>query len=416
MKMVVRLAETMFRWAFRITEALAWMRREWDYGLAIICMLIAAGYLALLVFFTHHIFWDLHFYAAVVKVIGAGGSPYDNSAVASSTDFGFSNGFVYPPLVARAFYALRWFLLSTPGLILLLTFHTIACVAIPYLLAGSPPDWRSRRWLYVWGLYLVLFGLGGLRLLAVGNISAILYAALIFSIVAAVKTKSYRLFWVAILVCAYVKFYLLAYLLFPVILDRRYLAAAALICSIAALYALDYLISPPLFAQYIAQVLAHSSETGLSFFSLLVNVSTPAVAFGFQALFAALIFFSACGLAEHRGRPQNFDLFCCWLFLSAFLASPRIFDYDLAIATVPCVLLTRMLIIDRGTGIVVASVVTAAGSALMVRSPIAISLSLSQWTGTFMILGVWLGSVAHWIEPLLLRPGIPSRLTKRAES
>jgi hypothetical protein len=388
-----------------------WFLARWDYTLATICFATAGGYFFFQIFITHHIFWDINFYSAVVKAVAAGVSPYDNAYISKTLNgVGFSSGFVYPPLVAEVFYKFRWLFLTRTGLTLLLIIHVISWLSIPYLLAGSPKNWYSRNFLYIWGLYLVLFGLGGMRLLVVGNIAAVLFALMVFSIVVAVRTKNYMFFWVTILVCSFVKFYFLAFLLVPVILDKRYVSAAGIICALIALYALNYFISPALFSEYAAQIAAQSSgfgNIGWSIYSLATEIIKTAlgpnddrlsvvIALGIHLVFVVTILLIAYSIAERRPRPERFDLFCCWLFMSAFLISPRIFDYDLAVVIVPFVLLARMLLIERGLGLGVAVTVAVFGFILL-RTPSLFQTELSKWSATFTIVGVWFGTAAHWL-------------------
>jgi hypothetical protein len=82
--------------------------------------------------------------------------------------------------------------------------------------------------------------------------------------------------------------------------------------------------------------------------------------------------------------------------MSAFLISPRIFDYDLAVVIVPFVLLARMLLIERGLGLGVAVTVAVFGFILL-RTPSLFQTELSKWSATFTIVGVWFGTAAHWL-------------------
>jgi hypothetical protein len=386
-----------------------WLLARWEYVLAVICFGVGAAYFLYLVFVTHNIFWDIDFYSAVVKTMAAGFSPYDNVQVFKTFGSGNPAGFVYPPLVAETFYKLRWLFLTPAGWVVLVTTHVISWILIPYLQAGSPKDWYSRKFLYIWGLYLVFFGLGGMRLLVVGNLSGMLYALMILSIIVAVRTGDYKCFWATILVCSFVKIYFLGFLLLPVILDKRYISAVVLICALIALYALNYLFSQELFSEYIVRIAAQPSNTnniGLSIFSLVAKISEamlrpndgrlPVIALGIHMFLVVIIFLFAYAIAERRVRPASFDLFCCWLFMSAFLISPRIFDYDLAVVIVPFVLLGRMLLVERGLGTGVAAIVAVLGFTLL-RTPLMFKTPLSEWSATFTILGVWLGAAIHWL-------------------
>jgi hypothetical protein len=377
-----------------------------------VCSSDLGGYLFVEVVITRNIFWDVNFFSAVVKAMAAGVSPYNNKYISEIPGLvGYSSGFVYPPFVADVFYTFRWLFLTRDGLFVLLLIHVASWISIPYLLAGSPKKWYARNFLYVWGLYLVLFGLGGMRLLIVGNTAAILMALIIFSIVVAVRTKNYMLFWPTILVCSFVKFYLLSFLLVPVILDKRYIGASGIICVLAALHALNYIIDPVRFSEYIAQIGEQSSDLsniGLSFYSLATEIISVAlgptnhrlavalVAIGFHLLFSLAIFVIAYASAGLRSRPERFDPFCCWLFMSAFLISPRIFDYDLAVIIVPFVILGQVLLKERGPGLATAVVVAIFGSILL-RTPSSFETDLSKWGAMFAILGVWIGMAVNWL-------------------
>jgi hypothetical protein len=387
---------------------------HWDVVLAVACFIIAAGYLSLLLFVTHHIFWDFTVYAGVVKAIVAGVSPYNDTYLA--TNFGVQTPFRYPPFVADVFYQFRWLFLSPIGQGLLMLTHVAAWLSIPYLLAGSPRRWYSRDYLYVWGLYLVLFGVAGMRLLVVGNMAAALFAVIILSIVYAVQTKDYRPFWIAILICSFFKFYFIVLLLIPIILDKKYVSACLLVCALIALYGLNYFVEPTLFGEYLDELTRISRDgggvTGWSLYALISSLTNgllptdmrlPAIALGFHLAFVITIFIVAFAIKQRRARPQDFDLFCCWLFMSAFLMSPRIFDYEVAMLTVPAVLLARMLLLQSGKGMIVAVVVTALGT-LLLRTPVSIQTGLAEWSGIFFIFGVWSGAAVHWLTSKRPRP------------
>ena len=79
--------------------SIMWLLARWDFALAAICFAIAGGYFLFLVLVTHHIFWEINFYAAVVKAMAAGMSPYNNDYIYNYHDLGYSTGFIY--LVSR---------------------------------------------------------------------------------------------------------------------------------------------------------------------------------------------------------------------------------------------------------------------------------------------------------------------------
>ena len=215
-----------------VVNLVLWTVARWQWLLGFFCFLVAGIYFVYLALVTHHLFWDVNIYAAAAKAMQSGISPYNFSYLRES--FGINNPYVYPPFVAQIFYRLSWLLLTPFGLTILLLGHILSWLAIPFLEAGSPANWRSRQFIYVWGLYLVLFGLAGIRLLVVGNIAAILFFVLIFSTVRAVRSGRYGFFWVAIIAASFVKSYLLTFLIFPIVLDKKYEQAILAVLFLAA--------------------------------------------------------------------------------------------------------------------------------------------------------------------------------------
>jgi uncharacterized membrane protein len=150
----------------------------------------------------------------------------------------------------------------------------------------------------------------------------------------------------------------------------------------------------------------HPNDTGLSIFSFVAQIMKVGlgpsnslllpVTLGIHFFFSAAIFLTAYAVSERLARPQRFDLFCCWLFLSALLISPRIFDYDLAVISIPFVLLARMLLMKRGLGLGVAVTVAVFGLILL-RTPSYFQIPLSEWSASFVIIGVWFGAAVEWL-------------------
>ena len=225
----------------------------WELVLATVMAMMAAAYVLYLLLVTHNLFWDFNGYIAAVKAMGTGASPYDRTFIASN--FGAQiPQFPYPPLVAEAFYQLSGLFLTPGGLVILLIATIVSVLGIPYLLADFPRRWYSPKFLYMCGLYLVLFGFGGMRLVANGNIQPIVCAAIIVSIIAAVYRHDYKLFWIALAFCSFIKFYFLAFILFPLILDKKYAGSIAFVLLFGALYAANYVFYPELFSQFLTLI------------------------------------------------------------------------------------------------------------------------------------------------------------------
>jgi hypothetical protein len=387
------------------TVRISW---RWKLVFATICFLMAAAYFVYLIFITGNFFWDFQRYVAVVNAMAAGASPYDLEYITKNYSI-FQNSplavtFLYPPLVAELFSKFSWIFTTTTGRIVLLITSAASWISIPYLLAGSPKKWYSLNFLCVWGLYLTLFGFAGIRIFAIGNIAELLNAAMVGSIVIAVRKNDYTLFWTTIAACAMVKIYFLIYLLIPIVLDRKYLGITIFLIFFTIAFSMNYVFDSTLYSQYLSsvQLVSHSPEVaGWSLFSFALKLfylvpglnSDVAVfsAFVVHFVFAFILVLIAYAVSKRYPRPHCFDLLCCWYFLSAFLISPRVFDYDVAVITVPFVLLGRMLIVERGLGLVVALSVAVCGL-VFVRTP------LSDIISCMPIIGVWLGVAVHFLS------------------
>jgi len=382
-----------------LTGAMLWIVRRWISTIFVVALATASAYFLYLIFVTHIIFWDFGIYVAAVEAMAAGKSPYDYAYTQEIS--GWPQQFVYPPLFAQTAYKLKWLLLTPAGATGLLVTHVVSWFSIPYLLAGSPKNWRSRDFLLLCAFYIILFGRGGLKLFCSGNIACILSALMIFSIVVAIRTRSYKLFWVAIIICSSIKIYFLAFLLIPIVMDKKYLSAIAVVIIVAGLYAIDYASNPRLFAEFLSAATWQSEDAflvGRSLYSFVLSGFpvfvgheshlTSMVAWGLHFIFAVMVLLFAYAVARGHGRPTRFDLFCCWIFMSAYLISPRLTDYDTAILIVPFVLLGQMLLRESRLGTGIAATVAFCGSVFL-RTP------LTDWSGLFAILGIWLGTGVH---------------------
>ena len=373
-----------------------------DFALVIITGVLAAAYVLYLLFVSHG-FWDFAAYVVAVQAMEAGASPYDFGFIVSH--FGMGMHFVYPPFVAEAFYKLSGLVLTPVGLATLLIVTIISTLGIPYLLADSPKRWYSPKFLYLCGLYFVLWGFAGIRLVASGNIQAIICAAIVISIVAAVRMQEYKLFWFALAFGSLIKIYFIAFLLVPLILDKKYFASIVFVLLVGMFYAADYLFNPEMFSQFVTTIGSQSMDTqaiGFSFYALAVaalqtvfpndSFRVQVIALGMHFFLVLVIFLLAHAIAARHARPQRFNLFCCWLFMSAYLVSPRLLEYDMVVLVVPLVRLGRMLLSNGGTGLAVAAAIGIC-SFFLIRTPFV------PWVGTFALIGVWLGSAVHWLWP-----------------
>jgi hypothetical protein len=171
---------------------------------------------------------------------------------------------------------------------------------------------------------------------------------------------------------------------------------------LVVLFVIDYALHPQLFREFIATIAQQSDSgmVGLSLYSLLLRsfhlVLGPglrgigAIALAIHFVFVAIIVTLSYSAAARRRRPMQFDIYCCWMFMSACLISPRLLDYDIALLVVPVVVLGQMLLSMKGPGLAIAAVVAILGFVFM-RTP------LSDWSGIIAIVGIWLGSGVAWL-------------------
>src|SRR6185437_2120284 len=385
----------------RVSSTLLRIVAHWDWALAIITSVIGAAYILYILLITHSGFWDFEAYIDAVQAMKVGMSPYDFLYIVQNINSGTLQ-FVYPPLVAAFLYGLSGVALTTTGLTVLLTTAAISTLAIPYVLAGCPRNWFSPKTLYVFGFFFVLFGFGGIRLFLSGNIQSLVCGAIVVSIFIAVKRQDYWLFWIVLGISSFIKFYFLAFLLVPLILDRKYVASISFVLIFGALFTRNYFYDPDLFWQFVSLIGRLSREpeiAGFSLYSFAItalrmafpnDIRVSIIASGLHITFALFVCMLAYSVAQKRTRPERFDLLSCWLFMSAYLISPRLLEYDMAVLVVPLIRLGRMLLLQRGIGIAVAGGIGICGCILL-RTPFV------QWVGTIVLVGVWVGSAVHWL-------------------
>jgi hypothetical protein len=332
-------------------------------------------------------------------------SPYDVTTIAAkygaeTSPFPFS----YPPIIAYLFLKASWIFSSFTGQAVFLLFLATCSLAIPLLQMGWPFQYCQRNIWWVFGLYLTLFGFGGTKVFASGNIAGILAVAEIVGIVVAIRFQTYRLFWIATFFCSYIKLYFLSFLLFPVILDKRYTSVIVFCFIFGLAYFVNYFIFPQLFSQFVEGVALISRDPnaiGRSLYTLVYRAvlfiqpdatfKATEVALSFQAALCIFVALLARAVFARFQRPGHFEALSCWLFLSAFLISPRWVDYDIPLLVIPCILLGRMLASKNSLGFRVAAIVAVLGTALM-------RTAFTDWSGIFFILGIWFGSAVHFLN------------------
>lgn len=407
-----------------LSDAIRHVIANWEWYVSGGCFLSSAIYVVTLVFVTHHFFWDFQQYVADINSMAEGISPYNVTAIAAKYGTEISPfPFSYPPLIAAAFLKGQWLLNSSIGHALLIVALGTSWIAIPYLLANRPSDWYRRHNIWIFGLYLALFGFGGIKVFASGNIAGVLAASEIAAIVAAVRLKNYRAFWAVTFICSYIKLYFLAFLLIPIALDKKYLSACIFLVVFIASYSLNYFIYPQLFVEFVngvALISRDSNAIGRSLYTLAYRAvlfihpgaesGAAEIALVMHAVFCLFVIFLARAVFEKSERPTAFGELACWLFVSAFLISPRLVDYDIPVLVVPCAILARMLLVRADpAALAVGAMVTVAGSTLM-------RTAFSDWSPSFIILGVWLGAAVHLLQPPVLATAIGSHTPKAPQT
>jgi hypothetical protein len=352
------------------------------------------------------VFWDFAVYRAGIAAHQAGANAYDPKYLADHYNVGLQ--FIYPPLTLLSFTGLAGLFTSTAGAALLLLAHLAAFIAIPFLLV--PREMRRTEMGWLFGLYLVAFGLSGTKLFLSGNIAGLLGAALILATRHSVRQHSYAALWIVLLIVCQIKIYFITFLIVPFLLERNILKPLLGGALILLSYSANYFIAPELFHQF-STALLQSSQSGSLIGTSVMSAAQAAltrlpnaqalpvvwIALAIHAvysllvvMFAAVVLWSRRGSEQAEGAPAAMTFL--WVLMTALLLSPRLLPYDLALLVIPFVLLLRHLLLNgrRGRHF--------AGAALVISASLGLT-PLADWAAVVALLGVWAGMGFQWLDP-----------------
>jgi hypothetical protein len=400
----------------RFRGALATVLRNWRLVAAILCIGSALTFVAFILL-SGKLFWDFAAYRAGVAAYQATGNAYDPQVLVDRFGLNPAFKFVYPPLILLLFSHLSWFFSSAAGRSVLVLVHTAAFIAIPLLSISRDLKARDSWWLF--GFFLVVFGLSGAKLYLSGNISALLYVTIIWSLRHSMRVGRFTALLAAVFLVAQVKIYFIALLIIPFLLQGWIVTPVLTGILIIGAYVLNYLFAPALFREFAAGVAASSQGADFVGISVMSGVQAalgripsarslpvPFIALAAHCVYAlAMVAFATIVMWTRRLRgaldQSESDLTFCWALTAALLLSPHLQPYDLAPLAIPFVIMLRHLLLHSTTGpyFVGASILV---SACLATTP------LSDWAALPTLLGIWCGISVYWLAPPV-RLAVPGR-------
>ena len=302
--------------------------------------------------------WDARGYFQTVQTVHRGADPYaeglaalDNYHQRVATDSSATHPFayVYSPLTVpliRLLGKLPWHLL------ILLYWLAIATGALVQLWAGfQMADEGERRWLPLI-LPAVLFfpGLITDDVILSGNVSYILYGAILLAATRGWKRGRWGWYYAAVIVASIIKTPMLVFLAFPVLLDRRERFPAAVSAGAGLLlFGVQMQLWPEMFREYLRSLRlvfewlhdfgfgpTSVVERAWAGHGLPIRTSTAIVYLVSACVLGSILLYVASRIG-HWNVPRHH-----WVpvaLVGTALLYPRIMKYDLAAITVPMLLI-----------------------------------------------------------------------------
>jgi len=302
--------------------------------------------------------WDASVYSQTVQTVHRGADPYAeglaalddyHQRVARDPSATHPYAYVYSPLtlpLIRLLGELPW------NLLILLYWLAIATGALLQLWAGyQMADEGERRWLPLILPAAIFFpGLITDDVIVSGNVSYILYGAILLAATRGWKRGRWGWYYAAVILASILKTPMLVFLAFPVLLDRRERLPAALSAGAGLLlFGVQIRLWPEMFREYLRSLRlvfewlhdfgfgpASVVERALAGRGLPIGTSTAIV-----YLFSACVLGSILLFAASRIRDWNVPRHH-WVpvaLVGTALLYPRIMKYDMAAITVPMLLI-----------------------------------------------------------------------------
>lgn len=287
-------------------------------------------------------FWDARVYAGALKQWRAGQNPYLRPATPSPGDV---LPFVSPPVFLHLMGFLSFLFPERVGFPAYCAFASVCALAVPTVLAIF--YLRSRWMTPSTALFLTWFqpGKHGSQALLTGNISNVLYAALLAAGVPGLRRNRWIAFYAVLILAGLIKPPFLAFLLLPLLAGRaQWLPSLGALAAVLAGSLGQMVIMPGYWHDFQRSVYLRVVAGGDAGFGLLgqwMRVGrrlplslqiTPMTGY-FLVIVPLLV-----AIFVLRGRRSGLSAERVWLpclVLLSVLCNPRILDYDANVAIVP---------------------------------------------------------------------------------
>jgi hypothetical protein len=302
--------------------------------------------------------WDVNVYRRAIDALHAGHDPYASAmAVQTATHLqgGVSAGvdppysYVYSPITLPLLHLVS----MLPNLLsgtLYWALYIVAALTLAWV--GMQAVEKSERPSFVYIAAVAAFfpGLLANGIVLGGNIAYILYAAVFLAAVMAWRGRSWRWFYLAVLVASCVKAPLLSLVVLPVFTaHKQWLKAAVTAVTGIALFWVQQFVWPDLFHHYLQAValqFTYNRDFGCSPAGLLSGVlydhglpyAVPVA--GFYAVYATAILATLFYLSRLYLRGSySLQQWMPVLMVGVILLNPRLIEYDVAPLALPLALI-----------------------------------------------------------------------------
>lgn len=284
------------------------------------------------------LFWDARVYTTAIDTFRRGGDVYTESNALP---------FIYAPVFLPGASLLRTVFPGAVGTLMYLVTLFAATLAIPWLLARN---YIQSQWLTP-AIALLLFTFEpkffGETMMLSGNISHLLYAAILIAGIPGLRRNRWLPFYLVLGLAALVKPALLALLLLPFLAGEGQLFWSAICAGVVALGSeLQRFLMPKqylAFQEAIYRQLVVRHDVGLGIFSYLLKIGNRiralhgAGGWAMHLLVMGTLIFALWMLRRRRYDPVVAHLWVPCLLVTAILANPRMLGYDADLAIIPAI-------------------------------------------------------------------------------
>jgi hypothetical protein len=282
-----------------------------------IFLLIYAGLCA---FWARHVpvFWDAHVYAHAIYCFRHGVNPYLED---SNTRFVYSPAFLMlTPYLGRFGWNLYIFL------------SIGAAVSIPFLIA----QYLRKTWIASVAIliFVLIPGFYSEMTLLSGNISNILYFAILCSGLVGVRKEKWFAFYVAVVIASVIKPPFLTFLLLPLLITGAWVRVIVSMITVAAVFGAQRLAMPTLFAGFQeavhSQLLTHQ-DMGIGIASYFPGSLLWLIPY------VLILGITVVYLWQSRKICRDSDLWIPSILIVCIVGNPRMLGYDVIVAMIPAV-------------------------------------------------------------------------------